>query len=109
MGCEAMQETLDDDDKMEHYRDKLNDSLNSTFGEPNDAPDDALDSLLGAAKFKEMSKIEYAHFKTWMDKTHGGWETMCGLVPEVNPETDRAEWVVPGTFGGYAKNYEERV
>ena len=98
MGCEAMEATLDNDDKMEKYKEKLNGAVNSTFNMPSDAPDEAMDELLGDDQFKELSKLEYASFKLWMDGTHPGWEAHCGLVSEINPATDRAEWVVPGTY-----------
>ncbi len=106
MGCEAMKEVAEDEEEMEEYYEKLDDVLACTFDEPSDAPDEALEEILSNDKFKELSKLEYASFSAWMDKTHADWRVTCGLVSEINPETGRAEFVPPGT---YAKSGAARV
>lgn len=66
-GCEAMQATLDDEEKMEQYQEKMEAALDATLDAPSDAPDDALDELMGDEKFKELTQAEYVSFKNWMD------------------------------------------
>jgi len=97
-GFEAMKEHLEDDDNMEDFEDMLDDVIASTFEAPNDAPDDALEYLMGNDKFKQLSRLEYTAFSTWMDGAHPKWKGECGLVSEINPATGRAEYVPPGTY-----------